>query len=479
MTIKPIHPTALPSGLPENATVRLLLVAYHFPPSVSIGALRWEKLTRYLASSGYEIDVLTLDPLALDKKDPTRLSRLPNGIRVFAIPSTRSVVERVWNTLSVVTRRFRSAGPVGHRSPGASTESDHHTDSPRSRVLGARASINARLHVANELAWAKKAARLGNLLAQSRRYLAVITSGPPHYSHVSGNLISRRSRVPHLVDFRDPWSLAESIPRDMDSPIWASLASRYEARVVNQATSVIMNTEAAAVEMRALYPAIASRVISVMNGSDPEDIVQSPLRDRFTVLYAGSLYLQRDPRAIFRACAPIVKEFALSPAQFAIEFLGPSSSFEGISVLEIAESFGLRAHVSVAGQVSRSDAIARAAAAALLVCLPDGQRLTIQAKLFEYVQLDAWLLVFADRKSAMSQALDGFDVDVVPPSDVQLAIDSVRARWLQFASGIRPLAIGRNGEFSREAQAERIRQVLENLAAPVVDQQSRSQSSES
>jgi len=66
-----------------DATRRLLLVFFYFPPSAEVGALRWLSLSRFGAERGWAIDVVSLHAEFMGTVDPTRLRQLPPGIRVF------------------------------------------------------------------------------------------------------------------------------------------------------------------------------------------------------------------------------------------------------------------------------------------------------------------------------------------------------------------------------------------------------------
>lgn len=443
---------------------RVLLVAYHFPPSSLVGALRWEKLVATLAAHNFEFDVLTLDPSQVSTLDEVRLGRLPASVRVLGVKHRIPIASRAWSALAKLTGRLRRASPSNATSRRSAT-------TPTADVGGAapvplnrrlRMAINSRLDVATELAWGLSAARIGERLHEAHRYDAVICSGPPHYAMHAGFLLNRRVGLPFIADFRDPWSLAESSTGTYDVKFMRESARTFEARIVSSAALITMNTEAASVEMRKFYRSSAERIVTVMNGSDPEDYVESPTRERFTLLYAGSLYLQRDPRVLFRSCAALVTEFSLTPTQFAIQFLGPSERYEGKLVTEIATEFGLGAHCIVSGLVPRSEALRLSATATQLVCLPDGQSLTIPAKLFEYVQLDAWILAFAEPSSAMALALEGTHADVVAPNDIEAASRILRARWIEFSGGVRPTAVGSDGRFLRSAQALKLLDALKS-----------------
>src|SRR5262245_60300966 len=60
-------------GRPET-NKRLLLVSYHFPPDAEVGAVRAQKLVKYLPRYGWEPLVLTVDPRQYEAHDASRLA---------------------------------------------------------------------------------------------------------------------------------------------------------------------------------------------------------------------------------------------------------------------------------------------------------------------------------------------------------------------------------------------------------------------
>lgn len=456
----------MPADAPAVAARRILLIAYHFPPSSAVGALRWEKLVGHFGRHGYAFDVVTLgkpewgDPAA-------RFSGVE--VRTFPVPERAVLMDRMWKSVRAVKELMsghsRPTAPVSRSDAGAVVSVNGEGSAgrpPVSQIQRARHFLLAHMHASTELSWARDAARHALSVASRGSHVAVITSGPPNYAHVAGTRVSRRLGLPHVADFRDAWALAESVPTDLLPSTFRALASRYERSVVSKASLIVMNTEAAAQAMRQRYPAAAARTLAVMNGSDAEDRRESPARRKFTVLYAGNLYLQRDPRVLFRACAPLIAEYALTPESFEIRLMGDVLDYRGRPTRESAAECGLSDFVTIEGRVPRPEALAAAAAASLLVCLPDGQEYSVPAKLFEYVQLDCWILAFASPTSALAIALKGVDADVVTADNVDEARNAIRNRFLAFREGVRPTRLNSDGRFDREQQANRF---LEAIAA--------------
>jgi hypothetical protein len=79
-----------------------------------------------------------------------------------------------------------------------------------------------------------------------------------------------------------------------------------------------MNTDASRDAMLARYPDARDKIFTVRNGCDDEPL-PSPKRDsRFTIRFAGEIYIDRDPRILFRASARAVRELQLTPREFGL-----------------------------------------------------------------------------------------------------------------------------------------------------------------
>jgi hypothetical protein len=463
---------------PARSTLHVLLIAYHFPPSAAVGALRWEKMTHALSGRGVRVTVVTLAAEQHERSDNDPRRALPPGIRVVAVSHPDSRLLRAWNGLLGLPRRIAKAWDswAGGASPDRQSRGARgRRGASRSlgRIVQALFRLDEELMQRAQRAWAREVWRQVRSQVSIERPDVTITSGPPHQVHFVGYQLARDFGIPHVADFRDVWALEyyhtperldDDQLRENEHRVRSSVHAREESKYVHGARRVVMNTEAAATAMRAAYPEHASRIVAIPNGSDPEDRRVSPPRECFTVMYAGSLYLERDPRVLFRACKPVIEEFSLSPAQFRIRLLGNVESYAGVRTLELARAAGVAEHTTVESPVARAAALDAAATAAMLVCLPDGLRYNVQAKLFEYSQLDCWVLAFVERGSAMQRVLASTSADVVLAGDSDGATARIRARWLEFAAGTRPVRIDQEGSLARERQVDRLVKELEDLS---------------
>lgn len=455
----------------ERATRRLLLLAYHFPPSQTAGALRWQKLSRFAVERGYALDVITRDPAQLASSDSSRLDDLPAGTRLYAVRDDEPWIVPPERALRSLFRRIRSSNTAGNGARPAAAERRNGASPvairrealrwpPRSPREVVRAYGSWLYHAAEQV-WADRAQSFGMGLSRHERYEAVISCGPPHMPHEAARRIARHRRLPFVMDLRDPWSLLPDLNQHYASTLWFSIAERYERRTVRDAALVIMNTESARDAMRQRYPAARERIVAVLNGYDDEPVPASRHGARFTIAYAGSLYMNRDPRLLFRAARRVIDELSLSPAQFAMAFIGNTETYGGTPLTQLAQDEGIAPFVETGGPRPRSEALEFLATATMLVNLPQDATLCVPSKVFEYMQFSAWVLALEPEGSATERVLRNTTADVVAPTDVNGIARVLRTRYLEFAAGRRPTRIATSDTYSRRHQAALLFDALE------------------
>lgn len=462
---------------------RLLLISYIFPPDRSVGGLRWQKMLPYLAMRGWEADVITLEPARGDSvtglASHPALTELPPGTRVFGVPGAQLPTRRLERaalaavrlarrlrrhrpTISAATTTADSSPPAAAPPPDKAIPADQLRWSLSTPRGWARAYFGWTEH-AEIGAWSRRAAALGNALQATRPYDVVVTSGPPHMTHEAGRLVSMATGIPFVPDFRDPWSLSERVYTTWASPLWMRLARHYEARVVARAAVVVANTEPFAARLRARYPTGPS-VLPITNGADEDPLPPSRHMTRFSIRYAGTIYTDSDPIALFRAADIVIRDLGLRPDEFGVDMIGEFADNGGARILDLAAAAGVRSYTTVGAHQPRRAALDFLAGATMFVTFPGvNAMLTIPAKVFECMRYDAWLLVLAPLGSAAELALAGTAADVVPLDDVPEIAKRIAARVQSHRRGERPMALAQDPRFTRRFQADRLANALESL----------------
>lgn len=232
---------------------RVLIIAPFFPPAGGPGVQRWAKFVRYLPEFGYEPIVITM-------------SEQSGTTHVAVDPSLTADT-----ALAEVIRVPRSGST---RSPAAS----------RFDALVNRPSQADR-------AWVEVV--VSRALRVQAIDAAVLTLGPYALAEIATRF-TRSSRIPLVVDFRDPWVLDEMW--FLASMLHRAHDRRRMRRVVAAAAGLVLNTDEAArrfaESFRATRPTRVSVIPNGFDRADFEGLTGERGRDVFTILHTGTLHTE-------------------------------------------------------------------------------------------------------------------------------------------------------------------------------------------
>lgn len=463
MTLSPDR-TSLPPGvawvspparIADPASRRVLLFTTTYPPRAAVGAARWESFTSYLRDAGWAVDVVMEQPARGEAVDRDRFSRLPPGGRILAIEQTNPL----WHRLLIRARaRFR-------RTERGEVHAVDAYSPKRGRALpGLRPLVDAAVHASRARSGARRMERAATALVALPPQV-VVSSGPPHYVHVSAARVAARLRVPHVVDLRDPWG-------GHAGPSWSRLLfmdrelQRAEHSTLQRAALVITNTPAAERVLAERYPRLRDRICCIPNGSDldPEEPSTHARPTCFRIAHCGSLYLDRDPRPFFRAVGRVRERLGLGEHDLRVTFMGPAAQVDGRPIAQLAAEAGLAGLFEERPPGPRDAARQLLRESSMAVAFQGETRTQVPAKIFEYVAFPVWVLALVGAESATADILAGTDAIVLDLDDEAGAERAIEACYRKFREGETARPAGWDGRFSRARQAERLIAALERIA---------------
>jgi hypothetical protein len=436
---------------------RLLLISYHFPPDPAIGSLRWQKFARHAAERGWGLDVIMRDDASIAAPDPERLADLPPGVRRIGVAVRPFWFEGLEARLAKLYRRVRPRAPVNESVPVADV-------APAGDVRGMLRAYFSYVAHRRQRRWAADAASAARAIIDPDVHRCVIGGGPPYSGCIAGRMVARTTALPLVTDLRDPWSLIQRVPESTASPLNLALRRREERMTMKASALVVMNSAPIGDAMRRLYP--ETRIIDVANGYDDETMPATVERQRFIIAYAGTVYLDRDPRTLYHALARVVRTLGLTPSDIGIEFMGTVERTDGVSLEERAAAAGVGAFVRLNATRSRSEAMQFLARAPMLLMLPQDADMVIPGKIYEYMRFDSWLLVLAEAQSATAVLLRGTSAHVVSATDIDAIEAAIAQRYLQFVAGERATPLAEDARFSRSARAAEFFDALDSVLTP-------------
>ena len=349
---------------------RLLYLTYYYAPSGGSGVQRAVKMTRYLTRFGWHPTVVTVDPeaAAFPHRDATLLADIPDAVHVARTPTwdpyAMYAALQGRKKEEVVTTGFAGAGAEGFREALARW-------------------VRANLFIPDaRVGWVPYAIAEARRLHARTPFDALVTTGPPHSTHLAGLWLSARLGLPWLADLRDPWTdiyYYRDLPRTAPA---AALDAFFERAVLRRAHARV----AVGPGLADHYRAKGGKPVHVIpNGFDPADFAAPappPDPETFVLAFVGTFLGQQNPRALWQVLADLRREGRI-PA-FRLRLVGTTDA----GVRQAIADAGLDDVTRDEPPVSHPDAIrAMQAADALLLCINrvPGAAPIVTGKVYEYV----------------------------------------------------------------------------------------------
>jgi glycosyltransferase involved in cell wall biosynthesis len=350
--------------------MKVLIIAFAFPPANVIGAIRVGKLARYLDRLGHDVRVLTTDVID-DRSLPLEI---PRDRVIYTDYRERG------NLLDFFAGPFRARSLV---NPAPAVERGQKpSDTAKSPFRSfVRRQYYSMLHIPDMRAsWIKTAVPAGRRLMEQWRPEIIFASAPPYTGLIVASRLARAFHVPWVADFRDLW---------VDNPYYCEPSWRrpidaaIERSTLRSAAGLVTVSPIWADQLRRRHGKSAE---VVYNGYAEEDFPPLPPRAErghvLTIRYMGSIYPGfRDPSPVFAGIALL--PYALRD-RVAVEFYSDAED----AVIAAAAAHGVTDIVAVKPRVPYRRALELQMQADVLLLLQSTDRQdegNLPAKLFEYL----------------------------------------------------------------------------------------------
>jgi glycosyltransferase involved in cell wall biosynthesis len=329
---------------PRN--LRLLLIAYHFPPMNSAGVQRPLQMWKLLPRFGVDVTVLTHSYSRSDLREP-------GVLRVYDTNSS-GMGKLIHYPVRVLQRL--------------------------SRALGGSTSWHG--------LWTRGVKRRADWIFKIAQPDVVLSTYPPLETLDLGLYLSEKYAIPLVADFRDGL-LFEPIEAQMLRS--RSTRTRYreaEQRVASHAAGIITVSDPISDYFRSEYR--HQSTVTIPNGFDPDEPWVEPGageldRSKFNMVYTGRLGLSEKGRhapAFIEGLTRVVWAVTEVADKLRIHFVGELSASEAEALSELVGLGIVRVH----GLVDRKRALGfQRAATMLLLFTALGKTSVATSKLFEYL----------------------------------------------------------------------------------------------
>lgn len=289
---------------------KVLIITYHWPPMGGGGVQRWLKMSKYLRNYGWEPIIFTVSDAEISNYDESLLSEVPEGVETIRVP--------IWEPFGLY-KKLTGKKKDEKVQPGFLDEGS-----------GNKALINLAYWIRGNVFipdakrfWIRPASKALTQYLKENHVDAIVSTGPPHSTHIIALNAKRKTNVPWLADFRDPWTFVDYYDKLKLSRGADRRHHKLERQVINSADQSVTVTWSWARDFNKMK--FDKKMEVVTNGYDPADFANSKgeLDKEFTITHVGSMNADRNPHSLWKALEDLLKENEELKNHLKIKLIGP------------------------------------------------------------------------------------------------------------------------------------------------------------
>ncbi|MEN6445336.1 MAG: glycosyl transferase, partial [Candidatus Cloacimonas sp.] len=260
--------------------MNILLLTYYFPPCGGAAVQRWIRLIKALDKQGVKIYVVTTLAGDYPYLDESLLSQIPASVKVYRSKPIR--FGKFWRIL-------------GQKELPYGSLQNKKNDKPLKKLLY---WLRLNLIVPDlRIGWNPSAYKTALNVLQQNKIDFVITTGPPHSTHLVGLRLKKRYGIQWRTDFRDPMSEIYYLKLNPPSRLTMALHKYLEKKIIQTADCNYIISKGIAESLP------EGKKVILYNGFDPEDFkdLHYARTDKFRIKYVGQITAGQDATPLLNA----------------------------------------------------------------------------------------------------------------------------------------------------------------------------------
>lgn len=420
--------------------MRILLISYYFPPCGGAPVQRWLKWLPELVKAGFDVTVLTTQGGDYPIQDPSLLKEIPPQVKVLR--SKAPQLAKFWRLL------------FGKKSelPHGSLDLDEKASPLKKALLWAR--LNLVIPDARKF-WNPSALRRASSFLRENPIDLVITTGPPHSTHLIGLKLKEKYRLKWLADWRDPWSSIYYLQLNPPSKFSLNLQRRLERKVAQNADLNLVVSKHLASQLPSDNTAVLYSGFRPHGNLEPGSKTKS---SKFRIKYVGNLTEGQR----FEEAVKLIRD-SLAGRDFELSFVGTALSRKQRQFLDK----NLPDRYSVSEFLPHREALSEMADSELLLLLInyyEGFQGMLTSKLFEYIGSGKRIFCLGPRGGEAEKLIDEYGLGACFDLDEKaLAAKELQSLYDAWKSGEYLKETSDGQELSSEHQAAKLIDLLKGL----------------
>ena len=394
----------------------VLMLSYPYAPLAFAGSFRSMRFAKYLPEYGWNPIIVTIR-LADASSD-----LIDESLNECVRKDTRVYRTRLFRPLHSLLQTVKRLGEFSHPQAVPKTDMPGSPDlqakgrSRRSPLVRAIRSAHDLFFATPDaaIAWVLPTLLAAWPLVRKYRPRVIYSTGPPHSSHLIAVFLKALTRLPIVLDLRDPWARTDWKTGSRGS-LRQGLQTRLERLCVKRSDRVIVNTDTLRKDLLCTYPREPEeKFVVISNGYDADLSLRTQsdgdsglrLSDNGVIklCHPGTIYGQRDLRPVIAAIRQ------LREAGTSIELDQVGAVDNGPSLQAEIESLGLKDAVFLRGQLSYAETMRYMQAADIFLLPQPGTSLQIPGKIFEMLPFGKPVLALTDPDSATARIVAQYEL---------------------------------------------------------------------
>ncbi|MDR2010663.1 MAG: glycosyl transferase family 1 [Bacteroidales bacterium] len=368
---------------------KVLVISYYWPPSGGIGVHRCLKFVKYLQDFGWEPVVYAPLNAQYEYCDDTNFKDIPENITIIR----RKILEPFGLFKKISGRKKTdSANPIYLRD-----RKPKPIDKMAIWIRGNLFIPDARKF------WIRPSVKFLKKYLKENPVDVIFSDGPPHTNTMIACKLSKKTGIPWLMDFQDPWTQVDYYSMLKIGKRADRIHHKLEREAFNTAKKTTIVSPTWKKDLESIG---ATNVDVIVWGYDEDDFGKEDmiLDEDFSIIHAGQLGFDRKPDTFIKVLGDIKKENPEFAKNLKIKFAGKVD----YSIIELINDNGLADNYTGFGNIPRPQALEITLKAHILF-LPlnkaDNAKGRIPGKLFENIRAKRPILCLGPTDSDVSNIL--------------------------------------------------------------------------
>ncbi len=430
---------------------KALIISYYWPPSGGAGVQRWLKFVKYLRDFDWEPVVFCPENPEYPETDSSLFADVPPSLEVLKLP--------IWEPYTLY-KRF-----LGQKK-GEKISAAFLSEKKKNKTLeDISVWIRGNLFIPDARKfWIRPAVKYLEKYLAAHPADVIISTGPPHTTHLIALALAGRTGTPWLADFRDPWTNIDFYKELKLSSRADKKHHKLELEVLQKASAVTVVSNTMASDFNKIHPR-GYKVIT--NGYDQQDIAGDSvvtLDSKFSLAHIGTLASARNPLTLWKALRNLLVSDPALAADLEIKLVGKIDH----SVITSLEEYGLTGFVRKIDYLSHDRVVVcqqQSQVLLLIINNTPNAGMILTGKFFEYMAAKRPILCLGPEDGDASLILEetragllaGFD-------DVEKMEKHILHYYRMFQTNRLEVVSRQTEKYSRRELTRELSQVLNDIS---------------